>query len=409
MMTQKLTCRCCIAGGGPAGMMLGLLLARAGIDITVLEKHADFLRDFRGDTVHPSTLDVIDELGLLEKFLARPHDKARTLKVTIGDAKIQIADFTHVRTRCKFIAMMPQWEFLDFLRDEATRYPNFRLILSAEVKGLIETDGTVRGVMANTPEGHLEVIADLVIAADGRRSILRASAGLAVRDLGAPIDVLWMRIPVAAGDPPDTGGIIGRGQFFVMIHRGTYWQCAYVIPKGEIESLRNQGLPDFRKKLINIAPFLADRMHAIATWDDVKLLSVTVDRLQRWWKPGLLCIGDAAHAMSPVGGVGINLAIQDAVATANLLKKPLSNSNNCKEAITPFLARIQRRRMLPTMVTQAAQVAIHQRLLVPAIQNREERPLEVPWLLALINRWSVLQALPAYGVGIGIRPEHVRA
>lgn len=408
MGIQTLTCRCCIAGGGPAGMMLGLLLARCGTDVVVLEKHADFFRDFRGDTVHPSTMEVMHELGLLERFLARPHDQARTLQLMSAGKRYQVADFSHVRTRCQFIAMMPQWEFLDFIRDEAGRYPQFRLIMNADACALIEAGGQVRGVKAITPEGTLHVLADLVVAADGRHSVLRKEAGLTVRDLGASIDVLWMRIPAAAGDPVQTGGIIGNGHFFVMIHRTAYWQCAYVIPKGGAAELHANGLDRFRTKLARIAPFFRDRLDTIASWDDVKLLSVKVDRLERWWKPGLLCIGDAAHAMSPVGGVGVNLAIQDAVATANILGGHLSQARLDPEAITSRLAQVQRRRMLPTRLTQRTQLGIHNRLLVPTLSGREDQAFKVPWQLAALNRWPLLQALPAYAVGIGVRPEHVR-
>jgi 2-polyprenyl-6-methoxyphenol hydroxylase-like FAD-dependent oxidoreductase len=408
-MPDTISTRCCIAGGGPAGMMLGLLLARAGVDTLVLEKHADFLRDFRGDTVHPSTLEVMRELGLLDAFLARPHDKARVLHVSIGGVEVTVADFTRLRTHCGFIAMMPQWEFLDFLRDEAVLWPNFRLWMNAEATGLIERDGRVRGVRVDTGDGPLEVTADLVIGADGRHSTLRAAAGLAVRDLGAPIDVLWMRIPLAPGDPAESGGRIDAGHFLAMIHRGSYWQCAYVIRKGGIEALQVRGLEAFRAELVKIAPLFADRVRVLQSWDDIKLLSVKVDRLEQWWKPGLLCIGDAAHAMSPVGGIGINLAIQDAVATANLLAAPLADLRIDAAALTPLLARVQRRRLFPTRVTQAAQVAIQNRLLAPVISGERGHPLQVPWLLRLLNRWPALRVLPAYAVGIGVRPEHVRS
>lgn len=407
-MPMMFDTRCCIAGGGPAGMMLGLLLARAGVEVVVLEKHADFLRDFRGDTVHPSTLEVIHELGLLDAFLARPHDKARVLQVTMGGVRLAIADFSRVRATCPFIAMVPQWEFLDFLRDEAERHPNFRLIMDAEVTALIEDSGRIAGVHAHTSSGPLQVMADLVIAADGRRSAVRAAAGLPVRNLGAPIDVLWMRIPMAPGDPSESGGYIGSGHFLATIHRGQYWQCAYVIAKGGIDRLRARGLDAFRAELARVAPLFAGRMDCLAGWDDVKLLSVTVDRLERWWRPGLLCIGDAAHAMSPIGGVGINLAIQDAVAAANLLAGPLSDAATGSGALTALLARVQRRRMFPTRVTQAVQVAIQNRLLVPILSGQRNGSISVPWPLRLLNRWPLLRALPAYAVGIGVRPEHVR-
>lgn len=410
-MADVLNVRCCIAGGGPAGMMLGLLLARAGVQVLVLEKHADFLRDFRGDTVHPSTLEVIHELGLLEKFLARPHDEVSELRAVVGNTELVLASFRHLRLRCKFIAMIPQWEFLDFVRDEAELYPGFRLIQNAEVTGVIQQGGVVTGVEVATPGGALQVMADLLIGADGRRSTVRSSAGLVVRDLGAPIDVLWMRLPKMPGDPSTTGGRITNGIFLAMIDRRTYWQCAYVIPKGGIEAVRSQGLEAFRADVVKVAPLFADRIATLASWDDIKLLSVTVDRLEHWYKPGLLCIGDAAHAMSPVGGVGINLAVQDAVAAANILAAPLANPQVDRAALTPFLAQVQRRRLFPTRVTQAVQVAIQNRLLSPvlAARGRDGPPMALPWPLKLMRRWPLLQALPAYAVGVGVRPEHVRS
>jgi 2-polyprenyl-6-methoxyphenol hydroxylase-like FAD-dependent oxidoreductase len=388
-------------------MMLALLLARAGVHVTVLEKHADFLRDFRGDTVHPSTLEVLHELGLLEPFLQRPHDKARDIRVTIGEREWPIADFSRLRTRCGFIAMVPQWEFLDFLRDEASLYPGFHLVMEADATGLLEQGGRVTGVRVSMPERVVEINADLVIGADGRRSTLRDAAGLVVRNLGAPIDVLWMRIIKRRGDPHGSGGRIGTGRFMAMIDRGTYWQCAYVIRKGGIEQVRERGLEAFRASMAALAPFLAGRLKAeLASWDDVKLLSVSVDRLEQWWRPGLLCIGDAAHAMSPIGGVGINLAVQDAVAAANLLAAPLADPEVSAEAITPLLAQVQQRRMFPTRVTQAVQVAAQNRLFGPLLDS--DKPPGVPLVLKLLNRWPALRALPAYAVGIGVRPEHVR-
>lgn len=406
-MPQEIHSRCCIAGGGPAGMMLGLLLARAGVDVLVLEKHGDFLRDFRGDTVHPSTLEIMHELGLLTAFLQRPHDEVRELSINLAGTELKLADFSRLSTRCKFIAMMPQWEFLDFLRDEAVRYPNFRLLQNAQVDGLLEDNERITGVQVTSTDGPLLVHADLVIGADGRHSTVRAAAQLQVRNLGAPIDVLWLRLPMAAGDPVSTGGRLDAGQFFVMLHRGTYWQCAYVIPKGGIEEIRARGLPAFQAELSRIAPIFADRVSSLHSWDDIKLLSVTVDRLERWWKPGLLCIGDAAHAMSPVGGIGINLAIQDAVASANILALALANPTYNAHALTPFLAKVQTRRLFPTRITQAAQVAIQNRILVPVVNRKPDQVLRIPWPLRLLNRWPLLRVIPAYAVGIGARPEHV--
>ena len=385
-------------------MMLGLLLARAGIPVLVLEKHADFLRDFRGDTVHPSTLQVLHELGLLEAFLQRPHDKAYELRVTVGREEAAIADFRRLGARCGFIAMMPQWDFLDFLRDAGERYPTFRVLLNTKAEGLVEREGRVQGVRAMTPEGPLEIAADLVIGADGRHSTLRAAAGLAVRDLGAPIDVLWMRVGKRPGDPSGSGGRIGTGRFVPMIDRGSYWQCAYVIRKGGIAGVQERGLPAFRADLEGIVPFFAGRLaQELPDWDAIRLLSVSVDRLEQWWKPGLLCIGDAAHAMSPIGGVGINLAIQDAVAAANILAAPLADAG--VRDLTPWLARVQQRRLWPTRVTQAAQVAAQDNLIGPVLDSTREPRL--PAVLRLLDRFALLRRIPAYLVGVGVRPEHV--
>lgn len=406
-MPDQIHTRCCIAGGGPAGMMLGLLLARAGVDVIVLEKHGDFLRDFRGDTVHPSTLQIMHELGLLTSFLQRPHDEARELSINIGGRVLKVADFSRLSTQCKFIALMPQWDFLDFLRDEAVRYANFRLIQNARVDSLLEDSERVTGVQVTTNDGPLQVHADLVIGADGRHSTVREAAQLQVRNLGAPIDVLWLRLPTAEGDPTSTGARLDAGQFFVMLHRGTYWQCAYVIAKGGIEEIHARGLPAFQAELSRIAPMFADRVASLQSWDDIKLLSVSVDRLEQWWKPGLLCIGDAAHAMSPVGGIGINLAIQDAVATANILALSLANPEAAPLALTPFLDKVQTRRLFPTRVTQAAQVAIQNRILVPVVSRAQDKPLSVPWPMRLLNLIPLLRGIPAYAVGIGVRPEHV--
>jgi 2-polyprenyl-6-methoxyphenol hydroxylase-like FAD-dependent oxidoreductase len=389
-------------------MMLAFLLARAGVDAVVLEKHADFLRDFRGDTVHPSTLEVMHELGLLEAFLERPHDKARDVRVVIGGTEAVIADFSRLHTRCGFIAMMPQWEFLDFLRDEAALYPGFHLLMEAQAIGLIEAGGRVTGLRVRAPEGEIEIRADLVIGADGRHSTVREAAGLVARDLGAPIDVLWMRILKRRGDPAGAVGRIGTGRFMAMLDRGAYWQCAYVIHKGGNETIRERGLAAFRADIVGLAPFLAGRIEAdLSSWDDVKLLSVTVDRLEQWWKPGLLCIGDAAHAMSPIGGVGINLAIQDAVAAANILAAPLADPQVSAQALTPLLARVQRRRTFPARVTQAVQVAVQNRVLNPLLDS--SRAPRVPAVVKLLNRFPALRVLPAYAVGVGARPEHVHS
>ncbi len=393
---------CCIAGGGPAGLMLGLLLARAGVRACVLEKHADFLRDFRGDTIHPSTLEVVAELGLLDEFLRLPHQEVRVLRAQVGDTTIPIADFTHLPTRCRFLAMMPQWDFLDFLARRAARYPSFALRLRTEATGLVEAGGRVVGVRATGPDGPVEVRADLVVAADGRSSTLRAAAGLPVTELGAPMDVLWFRLSRALADPGGTMGRFDAGRIIVLIERGEHWQCGLVIPKGGFEAIRARGLAAFRATVAALVPLPPDRVEEIAAWDDVKLLTVRVDRLARWWRPGLLCIGDAAHAMSPVGGVGINLAIQDAVAAANLLAAPLRDGRISDDD----LASVQRRRMLPTRLTQAAQVLVQNRVLSPLLAGAG--PVRPPLAVRMLGACPWLRRIPARLVGLGVRPEHVR-
>jgi 2-polyprenyl-6-methoxyphenol hydroxylase-like FAD-dependent oxidoreductase len=395
--------RCCVAGGGPAGMMLGFLLARAGVDVLILEKHADFLRDFRGDTVHPSTLEVMHELGLLEDFLKRPHQEARRLTGYVGGEPVTIADFSHLPTRCRFIALMPQWDFLDFLAEHARRYAPFHLKMQAKVTGLVEAGGRVVGLKAETPGGPLTVRSTLVVGADGRHSTVRERAGLKVEDVGAPIDVLWMRLPRRADDPEQPAGWFDRGRILVMIDRGDYWQCAFVIPKGGYEEVRRKGLDALRADIAAIAPFVHDRVGELRDWDDIKLLTVVVDRLKRWHRPGLLCIGDAAHAMSPVGGVGINLAIQDAVAAANLLALPL----RAGRVTTNDLEKVQRRRRLPTWLTQRLQVFVQDRVLSGVLRSRKRLSLPLP--LRLFRSFPILARIPARLVGIGIRPEHVRS
>ncbi|MGQ7792632.1 FAD-dependent oxidoreductase [Faunimonas sp. B44] len=396
------TTTCLVAGGGPAGMMLGFLLARAGVDVIVCEKHADFLRDFRGDTIHPSTLEVMKELGLLEHFLERPHAETRRLAAWVGDEEVVVADFAHLPTTCRFVAFMPQWEFLDFLATEGRRYPGFRLMMETKVTGLIEEEGRVTGARVEGPDGPLAIRASLVVGADGRHSNIRALAGLTPVDLGAPMDVLWMRLSRRPDDPELSLGRIDAGHMVVLINRGDYWQCADVIPKGTYDSLRREGLDAFRRTLAALVPFLKDRVEEIASWDEVKLLTVAVDRLERWWRPGLLCIGDAAHAMSPIGGVGINLAVQDAIAAANILAEPLRGGTLADSD----LAAVEKRRIWPTRATQRLQVLLQNRVIAPTLARRER--VAVPPPLRLLARFPVLRRIPARLIGMGFRPEHVR-
>ncbi len=394
--------RVCVAGGGPAGMMLGLLLARGGIDAVVLEKHADFLRDFRGDTVHPSTMQVMHELGLLESFLSRPHDQVSTVGAMIGNEYFEVADFAALPTQAKFIAMMPQWHFLDFLAEEGRRYPAYHLMMRTEATGLIRENGVVVGVQAQSPDGPVEVRAELVIAADGRGSTLRDVAGLKVEDQGAPMDVLWMRLSRHATDPGATLGRLDAGRLFITINRGDYWQCAFIIPKGGIAEVHAAGLEAFRAEIVRLAPHFVDRVEELATWNDVKLLTVAVNRLVRWDIPGMLCIGDAAHAMSPVGGVGVNLAIQDAVAAANVLV-PRMRQGQATEA---DLRAIQKRRDFPTKATQRVQVLIQDRVITSVLRGKEAPKPPLP--LRLLQRFPWLRRFPARAMGMGLRPEHIR-
>jgi 2-polyprenyl-6-methoxyphenol hydroxylase-like FAD-dependent oxidoreductase len=394
--------RCCIAGGGPAGMMLGLLLARGGINVVVLEKHADFLRDFRGDTVHPSTLQVMHELGLLDAFLARPHSEVRTIGVQIGDEFFAVADFTHLPTQCKYVAFMPQWEFLNFLAEEAKRYPTFQLLMRTEATGLMREADRMVGVTAQGPDGPLEINAELVIAADGRHSTLRDVASFEVVDRGAPMDVLWLRLSKSPTDPGQTLGRIDAGRIFIMLDRNDYWQCAFVIPKGGIDEVHARGLDAFRAEIAHRVPFLRDRVQELASWDDIKLLTVEVNRLDTWFRPGLLFIGDAAHAMSPIGGVGINLAVQDAIATANILVPRLRQGT----ATLADLRAVQRRREWPTRMTQRMQVLIQNRIITNVLRGTTTP--KPPLAMRMLGRYPILRRLPARIIGMGFRPEHIQ-
>jgi 2-polyprenyl-6-methoxyphenol hydroxylase-like FAD-dependent oxidoreductase len=394
--------RCCVVGGGPAGMMLGFLLARMGVDVVVLEKHADFLRDFRGDTIHPSTLELMYELGILDEFLKRPHQEVRHLAGQIGDVTFPFADFTHLPTHCKFLGLMPQWDFLNFIAEQGSRYPSFHLKMKAEVTDIVEEDGKVVAVNAQTPTGTLEVRADLTVGADGRHSLVREKAGFSVLNLGAPMDVLWMRISRQPTDPEQTFGRIDTGRILVLLNREEYWQIAYLIPKGKADELRQEGLPAFRQELVRLAPYLQNRVNELRDWNDIKLLTVAVDRLRRWYRPGLLCIGDAAHAMSPIGGVGINLAIQDAVATANILGERLKQGT----VSLGDLQAVQQRRTFPTRMIQRMQLAIQNNVIRKVLGST--KPLTPPWPVKLLGHWPLLQRIPARIVGLGFRREHVR-
>ena len=400
---ETITTRCCIVGGGPAGMMCGYLLARAGIDVVVLEKHADFLRDFRGDTVHPSTLELMYELGVLEDFLRRPHQELSQIGAQVDDFIVTVADFSHLPTHCKFVGLMPQWEFLNFIAEKAKAYPGFHLRMETEVIDLLLENGKVAGIRAKSQNGALEIHADLTIGADGRRSVVRERAGFEVQDLGAPIDVLWMRVTRQPNDPNQTLGRFRAGKILVTLDRDEYWQCAYVIPKGGFEAIRRKGLASFQQEIATVAPFLRERLGELKDWNDVKLLSVAVDRLQKWSRTGLLCIGDSAHAMSPIGGVGINLAIQDAVAAANELAAPLAK----RTVSDDHLRKVQNRREFPTRVTQGFQVFAHKRFIGPAM--RHPHPITtLPFALKLLQMFPILRRIPARLVGLGVRPEHVR-
>jgi 2-polyprenyl-6-methoxyphenol hydroxylase-like FAD-dependent oxidoreductase len=383
-------------------MMLGFLLARAGVDVIVLEKHADFLRDFRGDTIHPSTLELMHELGILDEFLKRPHQEVRELAAQVGGETVKIADFTHLPTQCKFLAFMPQWDFLNFIVEQGRRYPRFQVKMQAEVTDLVEQNGCIIGVKATTPDGSIEIRAPLIIGADGRHSVVRERAGFEVMDLGAPMDVLWMRISRRPSDPGQSLGHVEAGRMLVMIDREDYWQCGFIIPKGRMDEIRKRGIEQFREDVASLEPFMRDRVSELRDWNDVNLLTVKVDRLKKWFRPGLLCIGDAAHAMSPVGGVGINLAIQDAVAAANVLASKLA-AGNLGDGV---LHAVQRRREFPTRATQRLQILVQNRVIRRVLGGT--KPLTVPAPLRLMQRWPFLRRIPARVIGMGFRPEHVQ-
>ena len=394
--------QCCIVGGGPAGMMLGFLLARTGVRSVVLEKHGDFLRDFRGDTVHPSTLNVMDELGLLDEFLKLPHQEVSRFGAQFGEEHVHVADFSHLPVRCGFIALMPQWDFLDFLAAQGKRYPAFTVLMHTEATGLIEEGGKVTGVQATVDGKPQEIRADLVVGADGRHSTVRVSAGFDVKVLGAPMDVLWFRLTHKPTDKAETMGRFDRGSILVMLDRGDYWQCAYVIAKGSAETLKAAGIEKFRAKIAGLMPFLADRVHELVTIDDLKLLTVGVERLEKWWRPGLICIGDAAHTMSPIGGVGVNIAVQDAVAASNILAAPLKEGR-LKDS---DLEAVQAHRLWPVRATQAIQVFLQNRMIAPTLAGT--RPLRPPLAARLLNAVPYLRRIPARVLGLGVQPEHVK-
>jgi 2-polyprenyl-6-methoxyphenol hydroxylase-like FAD-dependent oxidoreductase len=395
--------RCCIVGGGPAGMMLGYLLGRAGIETLVLEKHADFFRDFRGDTVHPSTLQVMRELGLIDGFLKLPHQQLQKMDAQMGGTTIRIADLSRLNVNYPFIAFMPQWDFLNYLRERGNKYPSLKVMMNTEATDLVWSGDSVAGVKANTPDGPVEIRAALTVACDGRHSIVRQRANLEVDEIGAPMDVLWFR----AGKGAESESVFARietGRMMVTFDRGDYWQCAYVIAKGEYEAIKARGLDAFHNEVVHMAPILKLGMSDVKTWNDVKLLTVAINRLKRWTRPGLLCIGDAAHAMSPVGGVGVNLAVQDAVATANLLAGKLADGCPSEDE----LDAVRRRREFPMRMTQTMQVAVQNNLISAALKPASQ-PFKVPLVARLVNAIPWLQGLTARFVAIGVRPEHVRS
>jgi 2-polyprenyl-6-methoxyphenol hydroxylase-like FAD-dependent oxidoreductase len=400
---------CCIVGGGPAGMMLGYLMGRAGIETLVLEKHADFFRDFRGDTVHPSTLQVMNELGLIENFLKLPHQQLQILEGQFGEDSIRLGDLGRLHVKYPFIAMMPQWDFLNFLRESGKRFASLKVMMNANATDLVWSDGQVVGVNADAPDGPVEIRAALTIGCDGRHSTVRQAADLEVEDVGAPMDVLWFRVGRSRSETERLFARVQPGKMLVTFDRGDYWQCAYVIPKGQFDAVKMRGLEAFRDNVIAMAPGLRSGIADVASWDDVKLLTVAINRLKRWTRPGLLCIGDAAHAMSPIGGVGVNLAVQDAVAAANLLAAKLvtmKDKNGCPSE--QELDAVRRRRAFAVRMTQAMQVVVQNRLISLAIRP-DKRPLRAPLALRIVSAFPWLQGMMARFVAVGVRPEHVHS
>src|SRR6266481_5272697 len=399
---EKSKTRCVAVGGGPAGMMAGYLLARAGVQVAVLEKHADFNRDFRGDTIHPSTLQLMYELGLLDEFLKQPHQELRELRAVVNGQSVPVADFTKLPTRCKFIAFMPQWDFLNFLSNHAKRFPAFQLHTETEVIDLLMEGSRVVGVRAKTPKGDLEIRADLVIGADGRHSTVHNRAGFQQREFGVPIDVLWMRISKKQGDPKQTFGFFQHGKLLVLLDRDDYWQAGFVIPKGRFDEIRARGLSQFQNEIVTFAGFLRDRVAELDDWSKIRLLTVQINRLRDWCREGLLCIGDSAHAMSPAGGVGINLAIQDAVATVNLLAEKLRSG----PVTVNDLRKVQARREWPTRLIQSVQVFIHNRAVTGRASGGRN---SLPFVVRLLKCFPILRQVPARFIGLGPRPEHFRS